>query len=150
MLVVLSDAETLPFRTRIVAADLRRAHVKLVVVRFWRPDERVYRRDGRRSATARARRTSSSACARAGWTAFDETQFAAVRDLVAETMGHGPVQRVAFERLDRGSPVVARAARAPPARSSCSRRCSRYGCPLWRSAVPTGPLPAAVPAPAAE
>src|SRR5260221_1204484 len=45
-LVLLSDAETLPFRLRLVLRDLHRARITPIVVRFWSPDERVYSAGG--------------------------------------------------------------------------------------------------------
>jgi hypothetical protein len=101
VVVVLSDAETLPFRARFVANNLRLAHIRLIVVRFWRPDERVYRRDGSPERYIPSAPDELQRLRAAGWTAYDESRFAAVRNLVAQTLGHGPVQRVALERVDR-------------------------------------------------
>jgi hypothetical protein len=105
VLVVLSDAETLPFRTKIVRADLRHAHVTAIVVRFWRPDERVYRPDRTPERYVPTAPDEVERLRAAGWTVYDESRFATVRDLVARTVGEGPSERVALDRIDR--PVAA-------------------------------------------
>jgi hypothetical protein len=101
LLVVLSDAETLPFRAKTVISDLRLAHIALVVVRFWRPDERVYRLDGGAERYVPSAPNELERLRAAGWTAFDEGQFGAVHRLVAQKLGEGPTHRVALERVDR-------------------------------------------------
>jgi hypothetical protein len=112
--VVLSDAETLPFHIRQVLTDLERARVDTVVVRFWKPDERVYRLDGKLERYRPSAPRELDVLRARGWSAFDETQFGAVRRVVARAVGHGPVHTVALERLDRPvGPYVAALALVP-------------------------------------
>jgi hypothetical protein len=114
VLVVLSDAETLPFRIRRVLADLDRAGVRTVIVRFWRPDERVYRLDNRPERYRPSAPRELDILRARGWTAYDESEYAGVRQVVAQTVGHGPVHVVALERLDRPiGPYVAALALLP-------------------------------------
>jgi hypothetical protein len=101
VMVVLTDAETLPFRVRPVLHDLRKAHVTPVVVRFWRPQELIYRANGK---TERYRPTAPDELDLLhayGWTAFDEARFGSVRRAVSQAIGSGPVHGVSLERLDR-------------------------------------------------
>ena len=134
--VVLSDAETLPFRTRIVEEDLRHAHVKLIVVRFWRPDERVYGRDGlpERYVPTRAGRAPAPAGRR-----LDRVRREPVRRGARPRRRDDGSRAHASRRLRAGGPRRSRRGSrcSRSSRSaSCSRRCSRSGCPVWRSAVP--------------
>jgi hypothetical protein len=114
VLLVLSDAETLPFRIRRVLADLERVGIKTLVVRFWRPDERVFRLDNRPERYRPSAAHELDILRSRGWSAYDESQFAAVRQVVAQTVGRGPVHTVALERLDRPvGPYVAALALIP-------------------------------------
>jgi hypothetical protein len=114
VLVVLSDAETLPFRSRIVLSDLHLAHIAPIVVRFWRPDERVYRPDGTLERYLPNAPDELTRLRAAGWVAFDEGSLAQVLDTVVRTVGHGPISHVALERLDQPiAPYLALLALAP-------------------------------------
>jgi hypothetical protein len=114
VLVVLSDAETLPFNVRPVLRDLRRVHVTPILVRFWRPDERVYKPEG---GIERYKPSVPDELARlqsVGLASYDETQFGEVRAAVQKAVGHGPTTRVALERLDQPiAPLVALAGLLP-------------------------------------
>ena len=106
VLLVLSDAETLPFRIKHVGVDLERAGIRTVVVRFWRPDERIFRLDNRTERYRPSAPHELDVLRARGWTAFDETQFAAVRQVVAGTVGHGPrAHRRARAARPAGRPV---------------------------------------------
>jgi hypothetical protein len=114
VLVVLSDAETLPFRSRAVLRDLHRARLTPIVVRFWRPDERVYQPGGTPERYLPSAPDELALLRAAGWTAFDERRFAQVRAAVVRAVGHGPVARVALERRDQPiAPYLALLALAP-------------------------------------
>jgi hypothetical protein len=114
VLVVLSDAETRSFEAQVVLRHLRRADTTPVVVRFWRPDERIFA-SGVTSGSYRS--TEPDALARlraAGWPAYGENDFGAVAGLVRRTIGSGPVARVGYQRKDTSiAPIVALAALAP-------------------------------------
>jgi hypothetical protein len=114
VLVVLSDAETRPFDARVVLRHLRRADTMPVVVRFWRPDERIFT-NGVTSESYRS--TEPGALTRlhaAGWPAYRESDFGTVAGLVRRSIGSGPVARVGYERRDTPiAPMVALAALAP-------------------------------------
>jgi hypothetical protein len=114
VLVVLSDAETRPFEARVVLQHLHRADTTPIVVRFWRPDERIFT-SGVTSGNYRS--TEPDALARlraAGWPAYGENDFGAVTGLIRRTIGSGPVARVGYQRKDTPiAPIVALAAFAP-------------------------------------
>jgi hypothetical protein len=139
ILVVLTDAESLPFTLQPVLRDLRRAHVTPILVRFWRADERIYKPAG---GIERYRPTGGNALAvlgSAGLRSYDERRFEDVRRAVAVAAGKGPSTRVDLERLDRPvGPYVALAALLPlllllaPLRPGRPRRGpGRAGAP-WR------------------
>jgi hypothetical protein len=132
LVVVLSDAETRPFDAVGVLRTLRQARVMPIVVRFWRPGERIpgdsYRAtQPRELADLRA----------AGWPAYPETAFDQVVAQTRQTLGAGPVAQVGYQRRDTSvAPIVALAALAPfllvlapagqlPLRSGRSRWSSR-------------------------
>jgi hypothetical protein len=114
VLVVLSDAETQDFDARSVLRHLERAGTTPIVVRFWRPGERIFSR-GRADASYRA--TEPGALVKlhdAGWPTFRESDFAAVVRLVRRTIGSGPVARIGYDRRETSlAPIVALAALAP-------------------------------------
>jgi hypothetical protein len=80
--------------------DLGKAHVTPIVVRFWRPDERVYRPDGTPELYRPSAPDELARLRAVGWTVFDEAHFGQVRDAVAQALGDGPVAGVALERRD--------------------------------------------------
>jgi hypothetical protein len=109
LVVVLSDAETRPFDAVSVLRTLRRQNVAPIVVRFWRPGERIAR------DSYRATQPRELADLRAsGWPAYPETDFAGVVAQARRTLGTGPVARVGYQRRDSSiAPIVALAALAP-------------------------------------
>ena len=88
VLVVLSDAEAHPFDARAVLQRLERAGTTPVVVRFWRPGERIFQRG---SASYRATQPDAlTPLRRAGWPAFSETQLDAAARFIRDAVGHRP------------------------------------------------------------
>jgi hypothetical protein len=109
LVVVLSDAETRPFDAVGVLRTLRQAHVTPIVVRFWRPGERIP------GDSYRATQQHELADLRAsGWPAYPETAFGRVVARIQQTLGTGPVAQVGYQRRDTSiAPIVALAALAP-------------------------------------
>jgi hypothetical protein len=95
LVVLLTDGESVPFDLGHTARSLREARIGLIVVRFWRPDERVYagpravetayRPDA--AATARAGRLGSAV---SGLPPFAEGELAAAAAAARTLLGHGP------------------------------------------------------------
>ena len=127
MLVVLSDAETRPFESERVLRALRRARTTPIVVRFWDPRERIYRADGTAESYRATLPHQLADLREGGWHAYEETEFAAVVELVRQTLGSGTVATVGLRRRDTPiAPMLALAALAP----------------FLLVVVPTGRLPA--------
>ena len=112
VLVVLSDAEAHPFDARAVLQRLERAGTMPVVVRFWRPGERIFQPG---SASYRATQPDAlTPLRRAGWPAFSETQLDAAARFIRDAVGHGPVVRVGYAQEDvQLAPLLALAAFVP-------------------------------------
>src|SRR5581483_5464678 len=115
VLVVLSDAETRAFDAGDVLRRLRRAGAEPVVVRFWQPGERIFRR-GRPVGSYRAVQPGELMTLRAaGWPAFGENELGAALDrLRPDRSGRLRPGRDVGRRLRRAGRVraAARAARA--------------------------------------
>jgi len=114
LLLVLSDAETRPFDATRTLAALRRSRTTPIVVRFWHPDERIFR-PGRAPENYRSTQPDELGKLRAaGWPAYSEDEPAAVVDRIKETIGSGPQAWVGFRRRETPiAPEIALAALAP-------------------------------------
>ncbi len=114
VLVVLSDAESRDFDVGDVLRRLRRSGTEPVVVRFWRPGERIFV-DGRAVGSYHAVQSRELAVLHAaGWPAFDESRLGAALDRVREAIGSGPTVHVGYERRETSvAPVIATIAFAP-------------------------------------
>jgi hypothetical protein len=112
ILVVLSDAEAHAFDARAVLRQLNRSQTAPVVVRFWRPGERIFRSDSR---SYRATQPNAlTPLRRAGWPAFSELQLGAAVAFVRKAVGSGALVRVGYEREDfQLAPLLALAAFVP-------------------------------------
>lgn len=112
VLVVLSDAEAHVFDARAVLRHLEQSGTTPVVVRFWRPGERIFHR-----GAASYRATQPDALAtfrRVGWPAFSETQLGAAARFVRDAVGSGPLVRVGYAREDTQlAPLLGLAAFVP-------------------------------------
>ncbi len=112
VLVVLSDAETHPFEAHTVLRQLEQAGTTPVVVRFWRPGERIFQR-GFESYRA-SQPDALVTLRRAGWPAFSETQLGAAVSRIRAAVGPGPLVRVGYaEEEIRLAPWLALAAFVP-------------------------------------
>jgi len=112
VLVVLSDAEARPFAEETVLHELERAGTEPVVVRFWRPGERIY--DSGYAGYHATEAGALAALRRAGWPAFSERQQGAALRMVRGLVGSGPSVRVALDRREVSiGPYVASAAVVP-------------------------------------
>jgi hypothetical protein len=106
--VVLTDGETAGFAPGNVAAVLRRAHIRVLVVRFWHADERIF--DGRGREDPRYRPSSGATglvadFARAtGGAVFGEQDLGAVAVAARHALGRGPATSTAGPR--RLSPLA--------------------------------------------
>lgn len=114
VVVILSDVEVPRFDARSVLAHLREAGTTPIVVRFWRPDERIF---GPGPADKSYRATQPGALTTlhdAGWPTFRETDFPGVARLVRRTIGTGRLVEVGYSRQTASiAPIVALAAFAP-------------------------------------
>jgi hypothetical protein len=114
VVVVLSDAETQPFDAAGVLGQLRRRGATPVVVRFWRPDERILRPDGTPEDYRAAQPDELRRLRAAGWRAYPERSFAAVVGGIEQTLGPGAVRRTGYlEQRTSIAPVLALAALLP-------------------------------------
>jgi len=99
VLVVLSDAETHDFDAGAVLRGLERAGTTPVVVRFWRPGERIFQPG---AAGYHSTQPAELAALRdAGWPAFAETQLDPALRFVQRSVGSGPLVRVGVTEDDR-------------------------------------------------
>jgi hypothetical protein len=114
VLVVLSDAETQDFASRRVLSHLRDAHVSPIVVRFWKPDERIFRLDGGTEPYVPTQSGELGVLHRAGWAAVEEGHVAPVVERIRQALGSGPIERVGFGRTRQPfAPALVVAAFAP-------------------------------------
>jgi hypothetical protein len=114
VLLVLSDAETHLFDATSVLRHLERTGTTPVVVRFWRPNERIYRR-GRPIGNYRATQPDALLeLQSAGWVTFREADWSAATTFVQERIGVGQTASVGYRRHELSlAPIVALAALAP-------------------------------------
>jgi len=112
VVVLLSDAEAHPFDARALLHQLERAGVTPVVVRFWRPGERIFQRG---AGSYRASQPDAvAALRRAGWSAFSETQLDTAARYIRDAVGTGPVVRRGYAQKDvQLAPLLALAAFVP-------------------------------------
>jgi len=114
VLVVLSDAETRPFAARAVLDELRHRGVIPVVVRFWRPGERIFRAGGAAESYRATQPRELVALRAAGWQAFPESSFGAVVGSIQRAVGAGPVVEAGYlGRQTSIAPALALAALGP-------------------------------------
>jgi hypothetical protein len=134
VLLVLSDAETRPFDAKRTLSDLRRSRTTPVLVRFWQPDERIFR-PGRAPENYHSTQPDELDKLRsAGWPAYPEGELAAVVHRIRETIGSGPEASVGYRRRETTiAPAIVVAALAPlllvvvPARMLRRRRRAALG-----------------------
>lgn len=109
VIVVLSDAETRPFDARGTLAALRRAHTTPIVVRFWRPAERIPHENYRSTQPGELAKLRQ-----AGWAGYSERDLGAVVRRVRATIGSGPEATTGFQRRQTSiAPALALGALAP-------------------------------------
>jgi hypothetical protein len=98
VLVVLSDAEARPFDAAALLRRLEGAGTTPVLVRFWRPGERIFRRD---AESYRATQAGALAAFRgAGWAAFSEAQLHEAATSIRDAVGNGPLASIGYARRD--------------------------------------------------
>ena len=96
LLVVLTDGESRAYDVGALATALREEGpgVSLILVHFWKPEERVYRQSGRPEAAyfphEESRRELDRLAAAAGGASFDEEQLGAVEARARRDLGSGP------------------------------------------------------------
>jgi hypothetical protein len=109
LVVVLTDGESSLFDSRIVSYALRSHHIRLVLVRFWRRDERIYDALGRMergyvpSNTSQPELTSLAALA-GGSPIYSERDLDAVVARARAVLGDGP--KVTVGRRPRPLPLA--------------------------------------------
>lgn len=113
LLVVLSDAETRPFEAKRLLRDLQDHGTTPFVVRFWHPDERIFRHDGKTESYHATQAGELRRLRAAGWQAYPETQLGNVVQRIRQTLGSGPVGRVGYLRRETSiAPMLALASLA--------------------------------------
>jgi len=114
LLVVLSDAETSPFDARGTRSALRRIGATPILVRFWRPGERIFL-PGRPLESYRSSQPDELSRLRAaGWPAYSERDLAAVVSRIKQTLGPGRRAWAGYRRRETSiTPQIALAALAP-------------------------------------
>ena len=112
VLVVLSGVEAHQFDPHAMLVRLERAGTTSVVVRFWRPGERIFQRG---SESYRATQPDALVpLRRAGWPAYSEAQLDAAAHRIRDAVGTGPTARVGYAREDTQlAPFLALAAFVP-------------------------------------
>lgn len=99
LVVLLSDGESDPYAVRHLLRALGRAGVDLVIVRFWRPDERVWRANGSaepyRPGNATLDRLTDLAALTTGRRVYGEGAVGAAVAAARAYLGQGPVVSVA-------------------------------------------------------
>lgn len=109
VLLVLSDAETRPFDMRGTLSALRRDGTTPIVVRFWRPGERIPHESYRATQPHELSKLRA-----AGWPAYPEGELKAVVERIKRAVGTGPVAHVGYDRRETSiAPALALAALAP-------------------------------------
>lgn len=98
LLVVLTDGEIRPFDTRGVLRSVRRQGVTPIVVRFWHPNERIFRPDGKPESYHATRPNELRVLRGAGWPAYPESSFRAVVDAVRRVVGPGRLEEAGVEQ----------------------------------------------------
>lgn len=117
LVVVFTDAESTAFDPDAIANDFAQANVQLLVVRFWRPGERVYGPEGSPepyepdpASSESARRLAEAA----GGRAFDEDDLDGAIRAAREVVGEGDtVVRTVRTDIDPLAPYVFLAALLP-------------------------------------
>jgi hypothetical protein len=113
VVVVLTDAETRSFAAGELEQALRNNGTTVIVVRFWRRGERIFRPDGSIEAY-RPSNAGASLLRATGWTVLDERDFGGVLQRVRAAAGSGPTHGVALERRDEPlAPLLALLALCP-------------------------------------
>jgi hypothetical protein len=117
--VVLTDGESQPFAVDRVAASLRRARIRVVLIRLGNPAERVFMRNGRAEAYRPARGTGvelARTAALLGASAYAEPEARAAVAEVAHAVANGSgVERRSTTSVRELSPPLALAALFPVA-----------------------------------
>jgi hypothetical protein len=98
LVVLLSDGESGDFDPNLIAQSLRDAHIDLIVVQFWHPDEWVYAGTGAVEAgyhpdAAAAASADRLGRAVSGLPAFGEGDIAGAAAAARRLLGHGPTVR---------------------------------------------------------
>jgi len=117
LVVVLTDGETLPFDVRATARVFPANRYRLLVIRFWSANERVFRADGtpeqyvpNRSATVDTVRLAKAA----GGAVFAESRLGKAAAAARRFLGQGPKRRLGDERQPMSlAPWLLGAALAP-------------------------------------
>jgi hypothetical protein len=117
LVVVCTDAETAAFDANAVANDFAQANVQLLVVRFWRPGERVFGPEGSPEPYEPDPASSDSAerlVAATGGRAFDEDELGDAIRAARDVVGEGDtVVRTVKTDIDPLAPYVFLLALAP-------------------------------------
>jgi Mg-chelatase subunit ChlD len=101
LVIVLTDGETRPFQVAVAARAFPRRRYRILAVRFWASDERVFRADGAAesyvpdsASTALSARLAEAT----GGAMLEENQLDAVAAHAREFLGRGPRRRLGTER----------------------------------------------------
>ncbi len=116
--IVLTDGESNLYSPETVARALHRAHIDLLVVRFWHLRERVYTASGRLEPyrpEPTALRPLEHLAAGTGGRVFSENDLVDVVKAARDRLGSGPLRRVGTPRRVELAPYFALAAVLPVA-----------------------------------